>query len=230
MKKITKKDLRIMNLLNDFGYLGCEFFITLFHSRSNKEKKYLVYKIKKDLDDLITIGFVASTISEDKNIYYSLTPEGRAYIYRTVDKLYVNSVTINSGKFKHSQYCALVYAKLAARYNVFYRSENSLSQNKKTKIVPDLAIKINETIIYFEVERTLKSETLIREKLSNYNKNFKDGWVVYLTGNSSIIRKIERIKHRYSNYEKIKALNLIDFLNDPELLFKSINQTSAGLI
>ncbi len=223
MKKLTKKHIRVLFLLNDFGFLDYDFFILIFHSKSNLSKHHLNYKINLSFKLLMDLNYIKKEIAPGAKTYFTLTQKGKSSLYSGVDKVYINNITINSGKFYHSQFCAMVYAKLSSLYQIRYRSENSLSQSKNIKIVPDLAIKIQNSILYFEVERTLKSEKLIVKKLSNYSNEFNDGHLIYLTGNNSIIKKIEKLKYRYQNHETIHAFGLKAFLDDPAVFLTSKN-------
>lgn len=226
MIRITKKDMRIMTLLNEFGFLDEEFFTTLFHSRSTLVKAKDVYKVRICLNKLIEVGFVSTTESHDGVAYYSLTSSGGDCLFLKGEKIYPNNLVINSGKFFHSRLCSHLYAKISASYRVNYLSENSLLRMSNSEIIPDLAIKLNETVIYFEVERSLKSEALIKEKLSSYNSNFKDGYLIYLTESDSIIKKIDRLKHAYSSSKRIMAFSLKSFMESPANYLKDIKSFS----
>jgi hypothetical protein len=215
MKKITKKDIRIINLLNDFGYLDEDFFRILFHSNSKLTRTKTVYKINIYLGKLVKKELVCICKGDLGNNYYSLSSTGKTFLLESGTPPNANNITINNGKFFHSRLCSLVYAKVASIYKIGFQSENDLFRSSDSSIVPDLAIKLNETIVYFEIERSLKSEELIKEKLSNYNSKFKDGYLVYLTEGESIIKKITRLKHAYPNYKKIFAFDLNKFMDDP---------------
>lgn len=215
MIRITKKDLRIMTLLNEFGFLDEDFFITLLHSRATQARHKVVHKVRVCLDKLINLNFISKAWSHDGIAYYSLTSNGGDCLFLKGEKIYPNNLVINSGKFFHSRLCSHLYAKIASNYNVNYLSENSLLRMSDSEIVPDLAVRIGGTVVYFEVERSLKSESIIKKKLSNYNSKFKDGYLIYLTESNSIIKKIDRIKHAYPSSRRIMAFDLKSFMDSP---------------
>jgi hypothetical protein len=229
VKRVSKKDVRILNLLNDFGWLDEDFFITLFHSRSKKNRSAVAYKVNSYVGRLANIGFVTITKVEIGSIYYSLSPNGCAFLSDKGIRPYINNVAVNNGKFFHSMLCAKVFAKVASIYNVKFQSENFLIRNTQSPIVPDLALKIGDNIIYFEIERSLKSEVLIKEKLSSYDSNFKNGYLIYLTGNDSIIKKISKIKYAYQCHKKIFAFDLNKFINDPIPYLNHVGPFLTGL-
>jgi hypothetical protein len=229
MTKITKKDMRIMVLLSDFGFLDDDFFITLFHSKSNRVRSKTIFTVKKYLNKLIEMNFVSHFKSHDGITFYSITPNGRSHLLFRGIETYPNNLTINSGKFFHSRLCSLVYAKIAAIYDVNFLSENSLLRSNDSPIVPDLAVKRGETVVYFEIERSLKSESLIKAKLSNYNSKFNDGYLVYLTERDSIIKTIERLRNSFPNSKKIMAYDLNKFMGDPRLYLCDIGSFYTGV-
>jgi hypothetical protein len=226
MKKITKKDLRVLNLLNDFGYLDEEFFIILFHSRSKKEKSAIAYKVNSYLDKLVKANLASVAKNNAGSSYYSLSLGGRTYLMEAGVKTFLNNLVIDNGKFVHARLCSKVYAKVASLYDVKFRSENNLIRSSESSIVPDLAIKLGRSTIYFEIERSLKSEILIKEKLANYNKKFNDGHLIYLTEHDSIIKKIESLRLNYTNNKKIHAYDLCEFLKDPTFYLNDIGTDS----
>lgn len=214
MKKITNKHKKILSLLNSFGYLSEEFFRIVFHNKSTLSKDQLNYKVSKSVAHLININFIEK-IKSPSGIYYTILPNGKTYLYNNSETIFNNSERLDSGKFFHSQYCSLVYASLSAKYQVEYKTEKSLNRAGNLKVVPDLAIRINNTVLYFEVERSLKSQDLIKEKLINYNTYFGSGYLIYLTGNKSIVNKVNKLKVLYKNTNKIYACDIMDFINDP---------------
>ena len=228
MGKITKRDLRILNLINDFGYLDEDFFIILFHSRSNKERSAIAYKVNSYLDKLVKAELVCIKKSDLGYSYYSLAPRGRTYLFEKGVKTYPNNLVIDNGKFAHSRLCSKVYAKIASIYDVKFKSENCLVRISNSTIVPDLAVRLGGSIIYFEIERSLKSEVLIKEKLSNYNLKFGDGYLIYLTESDSIIKKIEGLKLLYTNHKRILAHDLNKFMANPMFYLKDIWTSSLG--
>ena len=226
MKKITKKDVRVLNLLNDFGYLDEEFFIILFHSRSKKEKSAIAYKVNSYLDKLVKANLVSITKSNAGICYYSLSLGGRTYLMEAGVKTFLNNMVIDNGKFAHARLCSKVYAKVASLYDVKFRSENNFIRTSDSSIVPDLAVKLGRTTIYFEIERSLKSEILIKEKLANYNKKYNDGHLIYLTEHDSIIKKIQSLRLNYTNNKKIHAYDLSEFMKDPTSYLKDLEPES----
>jgi len=220
MIKITKKDFRVLKLLNDFGYLDEEFFIILFHSSSKLQSSVIAYKVRIYLCKLMKAKLVCVKWSNSGSRLYSLTPGGRAFLLNAGVRTFPNKLVIDNGKFAHARLCSKVYAKIASSFEVQFRSENELVRLSKTSIVPDLAIKQGTSVIYFEIERSLKSEVLIKEKLANYNKNFKSGHLIYLTEHDSIIKKIMSLRINFSNKEKIHAYDLVEFMKDPTFYLK----------
>ena len=152
MKKITKKDVRILNLLNDFGYLDEEFFIILFHSKSKLITTALAHKVRICIERLITANLVVIKKSITGTRLYSLTFGGRTFLLSSGVRCFPNNLVIDNGKFAHSILCSKVYAKIASAYEVNFRSENELLRLSSSGIVPDLAIKQGRSIIYFEIE------------------------------------------------------------------------------
>ena len=230
MNKVTKKHMKILNMLNDFGYLDEDFFAILFHSKATQTRQKIIYKVRACLNKLIKSKLVSLYQADGNRNHYSLSASGRRFLFDSGVKTYSNNSIVDSGKFSHSKSCAKVYAKIAANYKISYQSENDLRVGNDSPIVPDLAVRFGETIVYFEIERSLKSEVLIKEKLSNYSSKFKDGYLIYLTESDSIINKISKIKHAYPNYKKILAFDYSKFFNDPKFYLKDIGSFSDGRI
>lgn len=228
MKKITNKEKKILSMLNSFGYLGNDFFRILFHVNSNLCESKLNYKVRKSMDNLILLKYV-SYVTSGSGIYYILLPLGKTYLYNSSHVVYSNNERLDSGKFFHSRYCSLVLASLYSRYKVDYKTEKNLNRSGMLKIVPDLAVRINETVLYFEIERSLKSQELIKEKLVNYNTYFGGGYLIYLTGNRSIINKINKLKVLYKNTHKVFACDIMDFINNPEAYIESWNMGETNV-
>ena len=90
MGRLTKKDLKTLVLLNDFGYLDESFFMILFHSKATQARHKIIFKVRAHLDKLIKIGFVSVFESFENANFYSLTATGRSHLYFLVKNIYTN--------------------------------------------------------------------------------------------------------------------------------------------
>lgn len=223
MEKLTNKDLRILSLINDFVYLDLDFFINVFHSRAKTHQSKIKYRAYLGLKKLIDLNYVEAVESHDLIAFYKITDKGRLLLISKSIAVYKSSLKINSAKFHHHRLTSLVYSKLISRYDVKYLSERALLSTSSDGIVPDLAIKNNNTIVYFEIELSQKSEKNVKQKLSKYEKNFSNGYIIYLTDSNAVIKTIAQLKNKFINGNKIKAYNLYGFMKNPSMYLSEIH-------
>lgn len=229
MEKITNKEIRILRLINDFTYLDIDFFINILYPNSKRERRFLTYGVKMKLKKLLDFNYIEIERSHDQIEFYKTTEKGRVFLMFRSITVFKSNLKINGAKFHHHRLSSLIYSKIVPSYKIAYMSERTLLSMSNDGIVPDLAIKYKNTIVYFEIELSQKQEKIIKEKLSKYEKKSSNVYIVYLTESNAVIKAVNQLKKKYLYSHRFKAYSLYDFMKNPTNYLREIEGFSETI-
>lgn len=174
------ESLKILDLLNKWGYLTAEQIALLLNKPIESAKTNLKTLYKKQLYKIDK--------TTRKNIYV-LTHKGNSFLGRVHKK----SIQINFNELPHQD---MLIKWLVAQSDIeHYQTERELKmENGNLNAYPDLIItKNDDSEIYVEFERTQKSPSRFKKKLDGHTKWLRNGGQIYwITPTQTLANWIQR--------------------------------------
>nr|WP_011310428.1 BlaI/MecI/CopY family transcriptional regulator [Spiroplasma citri]CAI93809.1 hypothetical protein [Spiroplasma citri] len=174
------EQIKIMDMINKWGYLNLEQVALLLNKNKNTVEKQLYILINKKL-------IIANKLTR-KNIYV-LTHKGNSYLGREHKK----SIQINFYELAHQD---MLVKWLCSQTDIENcQTERELKmENGNLNAYPDLIITKKDDIeIYVEFERTQKSPSRFKKKLDGHTKWLRNGGQIYwITPTQTLANWIQR--------------------------------------
>lgn len=174
------ESLKILDLLNKWGYLTAEQIALLLNKPIESAKTNLKTLQKKQLYKIDK--------TTRKNIYF-LSHKGNTFVGRVHKK----SIQINFNELPHQD---MLIKWLVAQSDIeHYQTERELKmENGNLNAYPDLIItKNDDSEIYVEFERTQKSPSRFKKKLDGHTKWLRNGGQIYwITPTQTLANWIQR--------------------------------------
>lgn len=213
---INAKEINILKNINNLGIVDFDFLLISFHGKKSNSSyrrvaKFRLRVILKRLIDEELVKVSRSVLGEN---YYTLGERARIILERDGTKINPNALMPNSTLMVHHTRMMSVISVLFYTFNCAYRTEYMLRDRVDIKTVPDFIAVLFKKRFIFEIERSQKSDELISSKLSIYNIEFHNDFVIYLTESRSLAEKINKMKHAYANSSRIYAFEIFNFIND----------------
>ncbi|KAI92016.1 replication-relaxation family protein [Spiroplasma melliferum] len=174
------ESLKILDLLNKWGYLTAEQIALLLNKPIESAKTNLKTLQKKQLYKIDK--------TTRKNIYF-LSHKGNTFVGRVHKK----SIKVNYYELAHQD---MLIKWLCSQTDIeHYQTERELKmENGNLNAYPDLIItKNDDSEIYVEFERTQKSPSRFKKKLDGHTKWLRNGGQIYwITPTQTLANWIQR--------------------------------------
>lgn len=228
---LSKVDNNIILNINNLGIVDFDFLFASLHGNNNNlpSRYELRSRLKKRLNTLKRNNVIRETISTINITYYSLSDEVKVILSKLNTRFNYNRLNTDSSLFVHHSNLMRVIAPLIYNFNCFYRTEYMLRDILKGSNIPDFIALINDRKFIFEVERSQKADDLIGGKLSAYNFQFKNDFIIYVTETQSLADKINKMKHAYSNASRIHAFEINYFISSTQTIIADILNKDTAL-
>lgn len=226
---LSRTDNNIILNINNLGIVDFDFLFTLLHGKHNTIKKELRYQLRQRLIKLKKMNIIYELISSLGITYYKLHEDSKILLLKLNTRFNYNVLSTNSSLFVHHTNLMRVISHLVYHFDCFYRTEYMLRDILKGSNIPDFIALINNRKFIFEVERSQKADELIGGKLSAYNFQFKNDFIIYVTETQSLADKINKMKHAYSNASRIHAFEINYFISSTQTIIADILNKDTAL-
>ena len=213
---LKDQEIRILKNINNLGIVDFDFLLVSINGKRAKSnyRKVASYRLRKILLSLRERSFIRESFSALGEKYYTLEDVSKIIIERDGSKLNTNVLMPNSSLMVHHSRIMRVVSLLIYHFNCAYRTEYILRDSVSNKTIPDFIAVLYKKRFVFEIERSQKSDDLLKSKLASYNLEYHNDYIVYLTETKNLADKINKIKHVHANSSRVFAFEISTFLND----------------